>query len=163
MTNTKENNTDTLKQAYTLAINNVISKHFEVKQASQEAYTLAVKHGLQFNDWYLLADFINKMLENKITVGVHLFNILKATNKGLVYYPKEKKIKQGKNFIKEETLILSNIWDNAFTGRKEKQESIFNEDTFILRINNLIKKAIKQDLNKTKLKEALNNALTFVN
>ena len=161
MTNTNTN--DTLKQAYTQAINTVINKHFEVKQASQEAYTLAVKHALQFNDWFLLADFINKMLENKITVGLHLFNILKATNKGLVYYPKEKKIKQGKNFIKEETLILSNIWDNAFTGKKEKQESVFNEDTFILRINNLIKKAIKEDLNKNKLKEALNNALTFVN
>ena len=143
---------------YNNLMNAIIATHNDLKIKSQLAYENAVRHAIDFGDWFLLADFINKLLVNKIATGQHLFNVMKATNDKLIYQAKKASIKQDKGFNKENTVIVENIWLDKYTGKTEKQAAVFDEVHLLLSIQNLIKKAIKNNIDKEKIKQAFNNA-----
>lgn len=143
---------------YNNLINSIIATHNDLKIKSQLAYENAVKHAKEFGDWFLFADFINKLLVNKIATGQHLFNIMKATNEKLIYQAKKASIKQDKGFNKDNTVIVENIWFDKYTGKTAKQAAVFDEMHLLLSIRNLIKKAIKNNIDKEKIKQAFNNA-----
>lgn len=143
---------------YNNLMNAIIATHNDLKIKSQLAYENAVKHAVAFGDWFLFADFINKLLVNKIATGQHLFNVMKATNEKLIYQAKKASIKQDKDFNKENTVILDNIWLDKYTGKTAKQAAVFDEVHLLLSIQNLIKKAIKNNIDKEKIKQAFNKA-----
>ena len=143
---------------YNNLMNAIIATHNDLKIKSQLAYENAVRHAKEFGDWFLFADFINKLLVNKIATGQHLFNVMKATNEKLIYQAKKASIKQDKGFNKENTVIVENIWLDKYTGKTEKQAAVFDEVRLLLSIQNLIKKAIKNNIDKEKIKQAFNNA-----
>ena len=143
---------------YNNLMNAIIATHNDLKIKSQLAYENAVRHAKEFGDWFLFADFINKLLVNKIATGQHLFNVMKATNEKLIYQAKKASIKQDKDFNKENTVILDNIWLDKYTGKTEKQAAVFDEVHLLLSIQNLIKKAIKNNIDKEKITQAFNNA-----
>ena len=143
---------------YNNLMNAIIATHNDLKIKSQLAYENAVKHAVAFGDWFLFADFINKLLVNKIATGQHLYNVMKATNEKLIYQAKKASIKQDKDFNKENTVIIDNIWLDKYTGKTEKQAVVFDEVRLLLSIQNLIKKAIKNNIDKEKIKQAFNNA-----
>ena len=143
---------------YNNLMNAIIATHNDLKIKSQLAYENAVKHAVTYGDWFLFADFINKLLVNKIATGQHLYNVMKATNEKLIYQAKKASIKQDKDFNKENTVIIDNIWLDKYTGKTEKQAAVFDEVHLLLSIQNLIKKAIKNNIDKEKIKQAFNNA-----
>ena len=142
---------------YNNLMNAIIATHNDLKIKSQLAYENAVRHAKEFGDWFLFADFINKLLVNKIATGQHLFNVMKATNEKLIYQAKKASIKQDKDFNKENTVIIDNIWLDKYTGKTAKQAAVFDEVHLLLSIQNLIKKAIKNNIDKEKIKQAFNN------
>ena len=143
---------------YNNLMNAIIATHNDLKIKSQLAYENAVKHAVTYGDWFLFADFINKLLVNKIAKDQHMNNVMKATNEKLIKKKKKASIKQDKDFNKENTVIIDNIWLDKYTGKTEKQAAVFDEVHLLLSIQNLIKKAIKNNIDKEKIKQAFNNA-----
>ena len=133
----------------------VLTSHGQVKINTNLAYQEAVKHGINFGDWYLLADFITKMLINNVMTAKHLFNILKNTNDKLIYNRSKASIKQGKDFDKNNTVIIEELWTDQLTESKKQASIIFDSQKLTTAIQNLIKKAVKNNITKKKIKNLL--------
>ena len=137
-------------------LNNTITSHNKIKVNVIDLYSYAVNHAMQSGDWFLLADLFTKLLDNKICSPVHLHNVLQATNKNLTYFYTKNKIKQKENFNKEETQVID-FW--SFTESQKQVQAIFTDEKLTESIKNLIKKAIKNNIEKETIKNKLSNAI----
>ena len=152
---TDTNNIQTIKTEYEKAINATLASHTQVKLQSQLAYAKAIEHGKQTGDWFCFSDFINKLLNNNIAKGRHLFNIMKATNNNFTYNLTTKSIKQKEGFDKNATVILSDIWADNLT-EVEKQTKAFTDESFKKSLLVLLKKAYKNGFTDDKINDLFN-------
>lgn len=137
----------------------IISSHDELKIKVYELYTYAAKHGQEFSDWSLLGRFIHVLTDKKIISPVHARNILKKTNPNLVYNIDKKSVSQNKEFKKDDTIILDSIWSEEMTETKKQVANVFDEMKMKQAFFNLVKKALKNNFEKEKIKAAFESAM----
>ena len=137
-------------------LNTTITSHNKIKTSVVDLYTYAVNHAMESGDWFLLADLFTKLLDNKICSPVHLHNVLQATNKKLLYFYTKNKIKQKEDFNKEDTQIVD-FW--SLTESKKQVQAVFTDEKLVESIKNLIKKAIKNNIEKEKIKASFTSAI----
>lgn len=106
------------------------------KKNAQIAYEKAVVYGINTDNHSLLTRFFHTMNENKLIPTRALYDIIKNTNKDFTYNKETKALKQGKDFSKDNTIILQDI----FSIGKESIEKVFSLENAV---GSLLKRAIK--------------------
>lgn len=155
-----ENQKENYILKYNELLNIILTTHDSLKIKVNTLYMYAVKHGVEYGDWSLFGDFINKMTNAKILTPLHCKNILTNTNPNLIYDLSKKSVRQGKDFNKSETHILESLWIDSLTGKTKKDmQVVFNDMSLKKSLLNIINKALKNNFDKEKIKTIFANAI----
>lgn len=136
-----------------------IKNHDKIKNNIQELYTFATEHAINSGDWSLLARLFVKLLENKICSPIHLGNVLKATNDGLFFSLQKERIKQKETFDKIKTQVVQ-FWQ--YTETKKQIQKAFDDVKLLESLKNIVKKAIKNNIESDKIKNAFGLAVAEI-
>lgn len=137
-------------------LDSVIKNHDKLKSNIFDLYSYAVNHAIQSGDWSVLARLFVKLLKNKICSPVHLANVLKNTNPNLTFYVVKERIKQKDGFDKNATCVCD-FW--SFTESEKKMQAAFDDEKLLASIKNLIKKALKNNIEKSVIQEKFTLAI----
>lgn len=137
-------------------LDSVVKNHDKIKTNVFDLYSYAVNHAKESGDWSVLARLFVKLLKNKICSPVHLANVLKNTNSNLAFYYVKERIKQKEGFDKNATCICD-FW--SFTESEKKVQAAFNDEKLLASLKNLIKKAIKNNIDKAVIQEKFTLAI----
>lgn len=128
----------------------------QFKKHCQLAYNNAVQYGLATDNHCLLSEWLNALNDNKLLSTDLLMKIIRTTNVNFRYDSKKKTISQGKDFKKEETLLIEDI----FALGKSPIQKDFNLDNVNRILKSLIKKSFDNGIDSIKLRAVFNQQLS---